>query len=131
MPVSEPGAGELNKRIEIFRRVDLPSQEHAAVSEDTTICFVWAKIEPVGSAYWMGSQTEQKTTHRFWVRTIKDKTEPQNLDHGIYFRYKGQIYRPVRVTDCNGRGRFTLIEANELGIDLPEQGTPLGVLLDE
>ena len=38
---------------------------------------------------------------------------------------------PVRVTDCNGRGRFTMIEAQELGIDRPEQGTSLGVMLDE
>lgn len=131
MSVSEPLSGELNKRIELFSRVDIPSKELAAVSQDTTICKVWAKIEPTGSAYWLGSQTEQKATHRFWIRTIKGKTEPINIEHGVYVRFKDRAYMPVRVTDCNGRGRFTMIEAQELGIDRPEQGTPLGVMLDE
>ena len=120
MSISTPTAGELKHKIELFRRVDIPSTTMAAKAQDT---FIWrgcAKIEPTGSAYWFNTQTEDKATHRFWIRAIVGITDSYSITHGVLIRKKKQIFRPLRVTDANGDGKWTVIEAKEIGQDKPE-----------
>ena len=121
MPVSIPYAGELTHRIELIKRVDKPSALNmGAMQEDSVIWKGWAKKEPTGAAYWLGSQTEDRITHRFWVRNIPGVTDVYSLNHGILIREGKQIFRPKRVTDANDLRKWTLIEAQEVGEDRPE-----------
>jgi len=127
MAVSVPMPGELNRRIQIFSRTDLPNADdgESAVGTDALLWQCWAKCEPIGSAYWNGVQTEEKATHRFWVRQVKDKTDPQSLSHGVLIQMAKSSFRITRVTDLNDGGRWTLIEAMELGADRPENTEPV------
>ena len=124
MSISIPTAGELKHKIELFRRVDVPAQTLGAKAQDTFIWRGWAKIEPTGSAYWFNSQTEDKATHRFWIRSIPGITDSYSITHGVLIRKKRQVFRPLRVTDANGDGKWTVIEAKEVGGDSPE-GAPV------
>lgn len=129
MALSIPTAGELTKRITLIKRTDLPSVELGAVTSDETIGSYWAKIEPVGGMYFMqGLQIENKVTHRIWLRCINGKTDEHSLSHGVMIKYKGLIYQIMRVMDADGTRKFTVAEVQELGTDIPEQGTSL---LDE
>lgn len=120
MSISTPTAGELKHKIELFRRVDVPASTMAAKAQDTFIWRGYAKIEPTGAAYWFNSQTEDKATHRFWIRSIVGITDSYSITHGVLIRKKQQIFRPLRVTDANGDGKWTVIEAKEIGTDKPE-----------
>lgn len=115
MPVSVPTAGELAKRITLFRHVDVPTGHASAESEDTDIMTVWAKIEPTGSVYWGTVQVEDKATHRIWVRSYAGRTDAVSISHGVWVRLGDRKYSIVRVTELNGEDKFTLIEVRELG----------------
>ncbi len=115
MSVSAPAAGEMNKRITLFRHTDTPTGNASAESNDTDIMTVWAKIEPTGSVYWGTVQTEDKASHRIWIRSYKGKTDAVSINHGVWVRYKGRNYATVRVTECNGEDKFTLLEVREYG----------------
>lgn len=115
MSVSTPKAGELNRRIVLFRHTDSPTGHASAESVDTDIMSVWAKIEPTGSVYWGTVQTEDKASHRIWIRSYKGRTDAESISHGVWVRFKGRKYATVRVTDCNGEGKFTLLEVREYG----------------
>lgn len=123
MPISVPAAGELKRRITLFRRIDDPADDEAwAQSADTDIATVWAKHEPTGSVYWGAVQTEDKATDRFWIRAVAGKTDAFSISHGVLIKdvQTGRVYRPVRVTDANGAGLWTIIEACELGENYSE-----------
>lgn len=115
MSISTPTAGELKHRVTIYRRMDHPVNGHEVVSIDSKICSVFCKIEPMGSMYCNGSQIENKSTHRFWFRTVKGLTDVLGLSRGILIKENNISFIPVRVTDCNGDGFFTLVEAREMG----------------
>ena len=120
MSISIPESGELKHQIEIIRRVDYPLANHQAKQIDTVIFTCWSKVEPTGSLYWGTVQIEQKATHRFWFRSVLGKTDALSISHGILIKCDGRFYRPTRVTDANGDGVFTVVEACELGDILPE-----------
>jgi hypothetical protein len=70
----------------------------------------WAKIDPVGTAvYANGVQTDVKITHRVTFYYLKGMSESHEVVHGV------TIYRVRRVTDINGKRRYTLLEVEELG----------------
>lgn len=125
MAVSIPKAGELNKRITLIRRTDNPLNEWEAQQTDEVIATLWAKIEPTGAMYWGTVQVEQKATHRFWIRSIKGKSDDVSINHGVLIKYQDRFYQPTRVTDCNGLGTFTMVEAQELGVVEAENSNPL------
>lgn len=115
MAISTPAAGELNKRVTLFRHVDTPVGYASAESEDTDIMTVWAKIEPTGSIYWGTVQVENKATHRVWIRSYAGRTDAVSIGHGVWVRLGERKFSTVRVTECNGEDKFTLIEVRELG----------------
>ncbi len=124
MSVSVPTAGELRERIQFLLRVDVPTDDGDAAQTDTELWQCWGKMEPIGSAYWGDTQTDERATHRFWVRWVDGHTDPASLSHGVVMQVRGRSYRITRVTDLNGIRKFVLIEAMELGADNPENMTP-------
>lgn len=121
-----PQSGELKHRIKLIKRIDLPSGPFDAMQDETVLFTCWAKIEPTGSAYWGSVNIEEKATHRFWVRTVKEKTDCYSINQEIVLKHKDSYFKPVRVTDANGQGIFTIIEANEIGNIAPEKaGKPV------
>lgn len=109
MAFRNPSAGELNRRIRIRRRTDLPFGDadlEGVFSEERSR---WAKIEPVGTAvYSEGVQTDKRITHRITFRFLA------NLDDSFEVVRGEQIYRIKRLTELNGELRFTLLEVEEL-----------------
>lgn len=115
MSVSIPKAGELTKRVTLFKRTDNPNAEAGLKNTDTVICTVWAKHEPTGVMYWNATQVDERASDRFWVRQTKGRTDVRSICHGVLLKEGGITYRPVRVTDANGAGTWTIIEAAPLG----------------
>ncbi|MDR6580053.1 head-tail adaptor protein [Pseudomonas extremaustralis] len=113
MAMREPSAGELDRRILVRLRSDIPAGGLGLDSVFTDQKMRWAKIEPVGTAvYANGVQTDAKITHRVTFYFLKGMSESHEVVHGA------TIYRVRRVADMNGNRRFTLLEVEELG---PEQ----------
>lgn len=115
-------SGELKYRISLFRRVDSPSLDLRAVSVDTKIGSYWAKIEAVGGMYFMqGLQQNQLVTHRIWIRWIRGKTDEHSLSHGVIVKCDGIVYEIIRVMDADNTRRFTVLEVQELGLNVSER----------
>lgn len=104
-----PRIGELNRRVVLRKRVDAPVFESAI---EETFPFQkprWAKIEPVGTAiYSEGVQAGSMITHRIFMRFIDGITEAHEVVR------KDNVYRVKRVTDVQGRERFTVLEVEQL-----------------
>lgn len=110
MAMREPSAGELERRITLRLRSDMPAPNQGLDSLFTDQKKRWAKIEPVGTAvYTAGVQTDVKITHRVILYYLKGMSEAHEVVHGA------TIYRVRRVADMNGNRRFTLLEVEELG----------------
>ncbi len=123
--ISTPSAGELKHFVKLIKRVDYPLGNDDCQQVDTLIWKGWAKIEPTGSYYWGVVQVENKATHRIWIRAVAGKSDPLSITHGVLLKIKDRFYRPTRVTDANGEGKFTVIEAQELGVVNAENSNPL------
>jgi len=110
MQLTEPTAGELDRRVEIRRRTDLPYLDSEVRPDLTDQRKRWAKIEPVGAATYAASvQTEAKVTHRVYLRHIDGITIDNEVVHGT------TVYRVRRSMSMNGAKRFTMLEVEELG----------------
>lgn len=124
MAYREPAAGELNRRVAIRQRTDIPAADMGLDPEFSEIKPRWAKIEPVGTAvYAAGVQTENKLTHRVWIRSLRGVSESHEVVHvehlagaPAYSVIPGSpVYRVKRNADLNGGRRFTLLEVVEVG----------------
>lgn len=110
MAQMEPGAGELDRRIVIRLREDLPIEESSLETAFTQDRRRWAKIRAVGTASYTDSvQTDDKITHRVWVRVLAGVTTSHEIVSGDV------IYRVKRSAPLGAGKRFTLIEVEELG----------------
>ncbi|WP_252716924.1 head-tail adaptor protein [Herbaspirillum sp. B65] len=102
-------AGELNRRVQIRHRQDLPLADAELAHEFGAGRHRWAKIEPVGAATYAGSvQIDEKVTHRIFLRRIDGITSDHEIMHG------DQVYRVRRSMAMNGAPRFTMLEVEEL-----------------
>ncbi|MFK0090649.1 phage head closure protein [Pseudomonas sp. NPDC090755] len=110
MALREPGAGELNRRITLRLRSDIPTPDEGLDSTFAEEKRRWAKIEPVSSAtYSAGVQIDAKVTHRITLYYLEVVGESHEVLHG------SKLYRVQRVTDMNGSHRFTVLDVEELG----------------
>jgi len=110
MRMREPHAGELNRRVTIRRRVDLPAADMGLSPSYEGAVMRWAKIEPVGAATYAGSvQIDETITHRITLRHMPGITTAHEVVHG------SAVYRVRRITNMNGGYRWTAIEAEQLG----------------
>jgi SPP1 family predicted phage head-tail adaptor len=104
-----PDPGELNRRITLRRRADVPADDFDVESTYTEKFDVWAKVAQPGAAAYQGSvQTENIVTHYFTIRFRHEIT----ADHEVV--YYGQVYRIRRIRDLNSQRRFLLLECEEL-----------------
>ncbi|MDH0097466.1 head-tail adaptor protein [Pseudomonas sp. GD04158] len=109
MAWKEPGAGELNRRVTVRKRVDYPEDDGGLESAYPVQIPRWAKIEPVGTAvYSDGVQTDARITHRVILRYLLGVTDSHEVVRGE------TVYRVRRVTAMNGGNRFTVLEVEEL-----------------
>lgn len=112
MAMSIPRAGELNRRVTLREKKDIPDDD-SGLTTSYTGSPAWAKIEPVGTAvYAAGVQTDNRITHRVTLRYrpgITDAWEVVATVAGVEV-----VYRVRRVTDLNGLRRFTVLEVEEL-----------------
>lgn len=105
----EPGAGELNRRVTIRRRLDLPAADLGLDQTFPETRKRWAKITPAGAATYAGSaQIGDLITHRVIIRYLDGITDAHEVVHGV------RVYRVKRVTDMNGGHRFTMLDVEEL-----------------
>lgn len=110
MAMTEPGAGDLNRRVLLRRREDLPATDAGLTSLFTDERKRWARIEPVGTAVYSGSvQADDKITHRITLRYLGLGPIDFEVVHGAV------VYRVKRAADMNVAHRFTLLEVEELG----------------
>lgn len=124
MAYTEPAAGDLNRRLAIRRRTDLPADDMGLESTFSALKARWGKIQPVGTAvYSAGVQADSKITHRIWFRFITGITDAHEIVHvtgmpgedGSYSVVpETPLYRVKRSADMNGARRFTLLEVEEL-----------------
>ena len=113
----EPESGELDRRITIRLREDLPVEDADLNAVFTQPRHRWAKIRAVGTAAYTDSvQTDDKITHRVWVRMLSGVTTSHEIVAG------GVIYRVKRCAPWGSGKRFTLIEVEELGQQQEEGG---------
>ncbi|MNJ27349.1 Phage head-tail joining protein [compost metagenome] len=107
----EPGAGELNRRIKLRLRSDLPEGEYDLASVFTEEKHRWARIAPVGTAtYVAGLQVDAKVTHRVTLYFLDGLSECHEVVHGA------KVYRIQRIADINGSHRFTVLDVELLGL---------------
>lgn len=109
--LAEPVAGDLNRRVTLRRRDDLPAADGTLVSQFSEEKQRWASIDPVGTAIYSGSvQADDKITHRITLRYLGAVPIDFEVVHGDV------VYRVKRAADMNGGHRFTLLEVEELGV---------------
>lgn len=103
-----PTIGDLSSRVTIKRWQDVPVSGDDTESIYAPVATVWAKVEAVGGAIYLGSmQVGNTITHRIIIRRRQDVT----ADHVI--EGNGRRYRVRRSTDLDGR--FTVLECEEEG----------------
>lgn len=106
----EPESGELDRRITIRLREDLPVEDADLDAVFTQPRHRWAKIRAVGTATYTDSvQTDSAITHRIWVRLLSGVTTSHEVVAG------GMVYRVKRTAPWGAGKRFSLIEVEELG----------------
>ncbi len=110
-----PAIGELNRRIVIKAKQDMPAMGGGITVNDTPLATVWAKHQPVGAAlYFGGKQIEEGITDRFFIRrsaTLNERTITG--EHVI--EWDGQRHRVKRASDLEDARKFVMIETENLG----------------
>ncbi|WP_080155120.1 phage head closure protein [Salmonella enterica] len=110
-----PDPGELDQRIVIRRRVDVPADDFGVTPTYPEQIRTWAKKAQPGAAAYQGSvQIENRVTHYFTIRWRRNIT----ADHEVFC--DGQVYRIRRIRDLNSKRRFLLLECEELGTERGE-----------
>lgn len=106
--MKRPGIGELGTRAVIARWRDVPMDGSATASSYDPVATVWAKVEAVGGAIYLGSiQVGDTITHRITIRRRTDVTARHVIEA------KGRRYRVRRATDL--QERFTVLDCEEEG----------------
>jgi len=116
--MKEPGAGELDTRITVRIRNDMPSDDAALESAYLTVARRWAKLMPLGTAVYTGAkQTGDDFTHRIIFRRLK----------GLDSRHEilcddGRLFRVRRPSDLNGGRVYTVVDVEQLDSDSEGSG---------
>jgi len=110
-----PAAGELNRRILIKKRQDMPAMGGGISQTYDAGVQMWAKHVPVGTAIFFGTkQVGEDLTDRFIVRrtsTLNEKTITG--EHVV--EWDGQRYRVKRASDLEDARTFIMLETENLG----------------
>lgn len=101
--------GQLKHLVTVMLRHDVPDAFTSLDAQYTAPRDVWAALLPVSGATWVGSrQIDSQITHRIVVRFLDGITS----DHEI--TYGARRFRIRRISDWEERGRWTLMDCEEL-----------------
>ncbi|HGP0311693.1 TPA: phage head closure protein [Citrobacter freundii] len=107
-----PDPGELNKRVLLRKRVDVPAADLGTRPEYPVSYPVWAKVvQTSATTYQETAQTENAITHYIAVRWRRGITSDFEVVQGE------QVYRVKRARDLNSERRYLLLECTELGTE--------------
>ncbi len=105
-----PDPGELNKRVLIRQRVDMPADNFGVESQYPVTFRTWAKVIQTSATTWQETaQTGDAITHYITIRYRRGITADYEVVCG------DSVYRVKRQRDLNGARRFLLLECTELG----------------
>ncbi len=105
-----PQPGELNKRVVIRQREDVPVNGFGVTPFYPEQFPAWAKISQTSATtYRETAQTDNAVTHYVIIRWRRGITSDFEVVHGE------QVYRVQRGRDLNDQRRFLLLECTELG----------------
>ncbi|MCZ0823707.1 phage head closure protein [Dickeya solani] len=105
-----PEPGELNQRVTIRQRIDIPAADFGTEKTFQGERPVWAKIRQVGSATYRDSvQAGEIVTHYIFIRYRAGITSDFEIVHG------DTVYRISRIRDLNSARRFLMLECRDLG----------------
>lgn len=105
-----PDPGELDKRVLLRKRVDVPAADLGTRPEYPVTYPVWAKVvQTSATTYQETAQTENVITHYITVRWRRGITSDFEVVQG------DQVYRVRRARDLNSKRRYLLLECTELG----------------
>jgi len=107
-----PDPGELDKRVLLRKRVDVPAADLGTRPDYTESYPVWAKVvQTSATTYQETAQTDNAITHYITVRWRRGITSDFEVVQGE------QVYRVRRGRDLNGKRRYLLLECTELGTE--------------
>lgn len=110
-----PADGELNRRIHIRLRTDVPNASFGTDEVYSAGIWRWAKKEPIHSiAIRAGMNTDEAPTDLFWVRWATG-TKPADFTASHVIDYAGRRYRVLDTIDVDDLHQFTRITAKDLG----------------
>jgi head-tail adaptor len=110
-----PRTGELNRRILLRVRTDVPNASFGVDETYDAGIPRWAKKEPIHSvAIRAGQNTDESPTDLFWLRWGTG-TKPTDLTTSHVIDYSGRRYRVLDSIDVDDKHRFTRITAKDLG----------------
>ncbi|ENB6028580.1 phage head closure protein [Shigella dysenteriae] len=105
-----PDPGELDKRVLVRKRVDVPAADFGTEPEYPISFRAWAKvIQTSATTYQETAQTDNVITHYITIRWRRGIT----TDFEVVLN--DLVYRVKRVRDLNSKRRFLLLECTELG----------------
>jgi len=101
--------GQLRHQVTLAKRQDVPDVFTGLSATFSGAQVVWAAILPVSGGTWIGSQqVGAQVTHRIVVRYLPDITSDHEITCGA------RRFRIRRVSDWEERGRWTLMDCEEL-----------------
>lgn len=112
-----PDPGELNKRIFIRKRVDVPTADFGTKPEYPVSFGAWAKVvQTSATTFQETAQTDNAITHYITIRWRRGITSDFEvvLDE--------EVYRVKRARDLNSERRYLLLECTELGAEPASTG---------
>lgn len=112
-----PDPGELDKRILVRKRVDVPTADFGTEPEYPVSFRAWAKVvQTSATTYQETTQTDNVITHYITIRWRSGIT----TDFEVVLN--DLVYRVKRARDLNSRRRFLLLECTELGTEPASTG---------
>lgn len=112
-----PDRGEMNHRITVRRRTDVPGTGAGFEPTFPEAFKAWAKIAQVGAtAYQNSMQINHTITHRITLDYRRRRTI--TTDHEVVFG--DTVFKVKRIIDINNTQRFWVLECEALGSVSPE-----------
>ncbi|QGP84380.1 phage head closure protein [Leclercia adecarboxylata] len=107
-----PDPGEMDKRVLLRKRVDVPAADLGTRPDYPESYPVWAKVvQTSATTYQETAQTDNAITHYITVRWRRGITSDFEVVQGE------QVYRVRRGRDLNGKRRYLLLECTDLGAE--------------
>lgn len=107
-----PGAGQLDKRVQVRLRQDVPEGLAGLLEQHPVVFTRWASLRPVGTAVWSASvQTDKRITHRCVIRYV------QGMNDSYEVVYQNRVYQVRRCAELRGERRFLVLDLEELGAE--------------